>query len=298
MNFVKYVEIHTHAKCVTLLINFTGIIILGLSLNCLSPLCLLLLQIFPTMSPTWYYVASGSSGLVNWVSVTLSALADVLPPHLRAAGFGILLATFSLGFALSPILAAILDEPFHVTIVCCSLLAVAWIWTYMSLPETVDPEVAKDAIRTNAIARREWNSCGNTEVCGWKLSFAFIYRPVFELSILNRSYLFRLLSALAFFSGMVGTADRTLLLYYVEERLSFNNHDVAVMFMLSGILGILVQGILIKPLIGCFGERYIVVIAFVSSYPVWIHTPQQLFHPIIDFCIVRYLDFHRTFSLD
>jgi MFS transporter, DHA1 family, tetracycline resistance protein len=216
------------------------------------------------MSPTWYYVASASSGLINWVAVALSALADVLPPFLRAAGFGILLATFSLGFALSPILAAILDQPFHVTIVCCTLLIVAWTWTFISLPETVDPEVAMQAIRANANARKEWNSWGTKRVCGCNLSLAFICRPIFELSILNRNHLFRLLSALAFFSGMVATADRTLLLYYVEERLAFNNHDVAVMFMLAGILGILVQGVFIKPMIGYFGERYVVVIAFVS----------------------------------
>jgi hypothetical protein len=36
-----------------------------------------------------------------------------------------------------------------------------------------------------------------------------ILRLIRELAILNRNSLFRLLSALAFFSGMVATADRT-----------------------------------------------------------------------------------------
>lgn len=216
------------------------------------------------MSPTWYYVASGSTGLVNWIAVALSALADVLSPKFRAAGFGLLLAGFSLGFALSPMLAAIFNH-FQVSIVCCSILTVAWLSTVFCLPETLPPDVAAEAARVRLDEQQHQQQQhvggGSTR---WRKIWYVILRPVRELAILNRNSLFRLLSALAFFSGMVATADRTLLLYYVEERLAFNDHDVATMFMLSGILGILVQGVLIKPFNGCFGERYVIVIAFVS----------------------------------
>lgn len=231
-----------------------GIIILGLTLSCLSPFCLVLMQLIPTMSPTWYYVASGSTGLVNWISVALSALADVLSPKFRAPGFGLLLASFSLGFALSPMLGAIFSH-FQVSMVCCSILTVAWLSTVCCLPETLPPAAAAEARRIRA-AQQAINPTP------WDTTKNAILRPFRELSILNLNSLFRLLSALAFFSGMVSTADRTLLLYYVEERLAFDEHDVAVMFMLSGVLGILVQGVLIKPFNECFGERYVIVIAF------------------------------------
>ena len=129
---------------------------------------------------------------------------------------------------------------------------------YSVLPsETLPPEAAAEAARTRAARQVIDPSLLDTTINA-------LTRPFREICILNRNSLFRLLSALAFFSGMVATADRTLLLYYVEERLSFNEHDVAVMFMLSGVLGILVQGVLIKPFNECFGERYVIVIAFVS----------------------------------
>jgi DHA1 family tetracycline resistance protein-like MFS transporter len=208
------------------------------------------------MSPTWYYVASGCTGLVNWIAVALSALADVLSPNFRAPGFGLLLASFSLGFALSPMLGAIFNH-MQVSVVCCSILSVAWLSTVCCLPETLPPEAAAEAARVHAAQQA-------VDPTLWEATWNVLIRPFRELSILNRNNLFRLLSALAFFSGMVGTADRTLLLYYVEERLSFNEHDVAIMFMLSGVLGILVQGVLIKPFNECFGERYVIVIAFVS----------------------------------
>jgi DHA1 family tetracycline resistance protein-like MFS transporter len=96
------------------------------------------------------------------------------------------------------------------------------------------------------------------------MKFCFL-RPFKELSILNRNRLFQLLSALAFFSGMSASADQTLLIYYAEDYLSFNDHDVAVLFMLMGVLGIIVQGFCLKALTDCLGERTVVVISFVSG---------------------------------
>jgi DHA1 family tetracycline resistance protein-like MFS transporter len=226
---------------------------MGLSLSCLSPLFLVLIQLNPTMSPTWYYSAGTLTGLINWIAVALSALADVLPTEWRAAGFGLLLASFSLGFALSPILASLFNH-FQVSVASFSVLMIAWLVTVCFLPETLPAATAKEAARVRAEQVRSPTRWGRTQHA--------LLRPFREISILNRNSFFRLLSALAFFSGMVATADRTLLIYYVEERLAFNDHDVAIMFMLMGILGILVQGILIKPFNECFGERWVIVIAF------------------------------------
>jgi len=90
----------------------------------------------------------------------------------------------------------------------------------------------------------------------------FLLRPLRKLLILNRSTLFRILSALAFFSGMSTAADQTLLLYYVEQRLQFNDRDVAYLFMIIGLLGIIVQGVLLNKFIYWVGERNVIVIAF------------------------------------
>lgn len=207
------------------------------------------------MSPTWYYGVGTLSGVINWIAIALSALADVLPRQWRAAGFGLLLAGFSLGFALSPILATLFNH-FQVSVVAASVLTVAWFVTVLFLPETLPAATSAAARRV-----REEQARQHTTTRGRILHA--LSRPVREISILNRNSFFRLLSALAFFSGMVQTADQTLLIYYVEERLAFDDHDVAIMFMLSGILGILVQGVLIKPFNECFGERMVIMIAFI-----------------------------------
>ena len=206
------------------------------------------------MNPFWYYAAGSINGIVNWVAVALSALSDVMPPKWRAPSFGLLLAGFSLGFALAPLLAIVFDH-FQVSIFSYTLMLIGFILTVCFFPETLPPEAAAEAAQTRAAQYTEHATVAGKIL--WSIS-----RPLRELSILNRNQLFRLLSILAFFSGMVTSADHTLLIYYVEERLAFDDHDVAVMFMIVGILGIFVQGVLLKPLNDCLGERYVIVVAF------------------------------------
>ena len=58
-------------------------------------------------------------------------------------------------------------------------------------------------------------------------------------------------------------SSRTLLVYYIEERLNFNDKDIATMFLLMGLLGIFIQGFVLKLFNDKCGERYVVMIAFV-----------------------------------
>lgn len=51
-------------------------------------------------------------------------------------------------------------------------------------------------------------------------------------------------------------------MYYVEERLRFNDRDIATMFLLLGLLGVLVQGVLLRYLHDWCGERNVVLLAF------------------------------------
>lgn len=230
------------------------LLIMGVFLSTISPLVLVLLQLVPTMNPVWYYAAGACTGLINWIAIALSSLSDVMPPQWRAASFGMLLAGLYVGFATAPTLALLLTH-FQVSVLAFCMVLIGFINTLFFFPETLAPEKAAIAsqVRSAQVAgmttrqRIVWN----------------IKRPAWELSILNRSELFRLLSVLAFFSGMVSSGDQTLLLYYVEERLAFNDHDVAKMFLISGLLGILSQAVLLKPFIECAGERMVVTFCFV-----------------------------------
>ena len=195
-----------------------GILLIGVLLGALSPLSLLLVQIYDNMNPALYYTAGAVHGLVNWIAVALSALSDVMPRQWRAPSFGLVLAGFSMGLSCAPLLALYLGH-FNVSCLSISVVILAFVVVLLFLPETLPREAAQQAkiARTTELENLE----------GMAKHFWFLYRPFWELSILNRSTLFRLLSALAFFSGIGSSGDRSLLLYYVEERIGFTDKDVA-----------------------------------------------------------------------
>eukprot|EP00567_Pseudictyota_dubia_P003789 CAMPEP_0197446878 /NCGR_PEP_ID=MMETSP1175-20131217/11697_1 /TAXON_ID=1003142 /ORGANISM="Triceratium dubium, Strain CCMP147" /LENGTH=542 /DNA_ID=CAMNT_0042978047 /DNA_START=56 /DNA_END=1684 /DNA_ORIENTATION=+ len=230
-----------------------GIMTIGIFLSLLGPTCLVLLQVIPTMSPTWYYVAHTSTGVINWVTIALSALSDVMPKKWRAPCFGLLLSGFSMGFALAPSLALALSHK-GVSILSMSLVLFGFIFALCCFPETLPREISQKAVQTRADGTENETSADCIS--------RNMLRPLKELSILNRNRLFRILSLLAFFSGMSSSGDQSLLLYYCQERLAFNDKDVAIMFMIFGSLGIFVQGILLKPMNECLGERLVIIVAF------------------------------------
>jgi MFS family permease len=230
-----------------------GILTLGVLMSTMSPLCLLLIQLRPEMSPFWYYTVGAVQGLISWITIALSALSDVMPPKWRAPSFGLLLAGFSLGFAMAPQLALILGH-FYVTVVSLFMVLSGLLIVVFFFPETLRPETAREARRVREAQVEDLSAS--------KLALSNILRPMRELSILNRNRLFRLLSLLAFFSGLVTAGDRTLLIYYIEERLGFGDKDIATMFMIMGVLGIFVQGVVLKLLNEAIGERMVVTLCF------------------------------------
>jgi len=235
-----------------------NLLILGQMFAVLGPFSLVMIQTFPSSNPNWYYVADSAGGLISWISLALSALSDVMPKQWRAPTFGLLLSGFSVGFALSPVLALGFSH-YGVSLLSLSLLIVGFFYSLFYLPETLSPETAEAARNQRSEYHRR------SDESKMHCFLRTLARPVKELSILNRNNLFRLLSSLAFFSGMSSSADQTLLLYYVEDRLDFNDHDVAVMFGLIGLLGIFVQGFMLKPFTDLIGERLVVVVSFIMG---------------------------------
>ena len=228
-----------------------------MSLSALAPFALLFLHLKSNSSPYWYYGAHSISGLVSWMAVSISALSDVMPPKWRAPSVGLLMAGMMLGISIAPSLALFLD-PIHTMIVSVFSVCMALVIAYLFFPETLPPHVREDAMK-----RQEDEYAGRNgvfEKAVWAIS-----RPVREMAILNRNSFFRLLSALAFFSGMVSSGDQGLIIYYVEERLGFDASDVAFLFLVVGGLGFLTQVLVLKPLNDFIGERLVVVVCFVIS---------------------------------
>ncbi|KAL7535366.1 hypothetical protein ACHAXR_006446, partial [Thalassiosira sp. AJA248-18] len=204
--------------------------------------------------PFLYYASHALSGLVSWMAVALSSLSDVMPPMWRAPSFGLILAGFSMGFALSPILAVFLSH-LGVSIFSLGILTAGFLYACIFLPETLSPEASV----SSKLKRLSEQPNMETRLDVWKYN---LMRPMKELLILNRNKLFRLLSSLAFFSGIVSTADHTLFLYYVEENFGFDDNDIAKLFLIIGIMGIFVQTVVLKPLNSWIGERRIIIVAF------------------------------------
>ena len=231
-----------------------GIMRIGIGLSLLAPLNLVLIQIYPKMDPLLYYTSNAISGVISWMAVALSAISDVMPPSWRAPSFGLVIAGFSLGFAFSPILAIFLSH-LAISFFSLSILVAGFIFVCFYMPETLSMEAAQKAKITRAAEMPAMSS----RLDVWKY---YAMRPINDLLILNRNTLFRLMSALAFFSGIVGSADMALFVYYVEENLEFNEKDIAMLFLIRGLSGIVVQACILKPLNSTIGERRVIIFAF------------------------------------
>jgi len=224
-------------------------------LSLFSPLYLVLLQLDDGMNPAWYYGVNAIRGLLSWMAIALASLSDVLPPKWRAPGFGLLMAGFSAGFATSPLLAIWLDH-LYLSVFSFGLLVVMFGLALCLLPETLAKEQCEEN-RRRRIARLD----GAERESKWECVVRNVKRPVEEMLILNRTRLFRLLASLAFFSGLVLSAD-TLLALYVQDKFGATDKDVAVFLVMLGVMNIAVQGFVLKPLNDCVGEKWVLIVAF------------------------------------
>jgi DHA1 family tetracycline resistance protein-like MFS transporter len=92
-----------------------------------------------------------------------------------------------------------------------------------------------------------------------------IFRPIREMSILNRDVFFRFLTVAYFFSGMVYSSDKSLVLFYIEDQLNVRDGDLARMFFIMGLVGVVIQGLGLDLLLSCLGEKRLLVISFLSG---------------------------------
>jgi Na+/melibiose symporter-like transporter len=175
-----------------------------------------------------------------------------MPKKMRATCFGLLLSSFSVGFAIAPSLALKLTH-FQVSICSFMLLIASLIYAIFLLKETLPSEISE---RAKQIRYARY------EPTGWR---AIISLPFRELAILNRDNFFRVLACLAFFSGISSSGNQSVLIYYLEEYLAFDDGDVATLFVIAGFLGIAVQAFLLKVLLSLFGDRLVVFIAFMCG---------------------------------
>lgn len=253
----------------------------GIVISLLPPLALLWTVLHSTtttttstvVSPLLYYTAKSLNGLVHWMVLALSIVADVVvEKSQRAAGVGLLMAGFWLGLCLAPMVAVVVTtSQVQVVLLSCGLQLCGLVWAACCLPETLSMEAARHAREKTTQEQRIINDKHrqhNEQKHGYFFFFICLRsmtRPLRELSIVNRNALLRMLAVLAFFSGMATSGDQTLLLYYVDAVLHFDATDIAVMFLLVGGSAVIAQAVLLRPLNTCLGERRVLMVCFVAA---------------------------------
>jgi DHA1 family tetracycline resistance protein-like MFS transporter len=235
-----------------------GMIIASVSLTTLSPLVLVWMQWFDTVDPIFYYIANSLVGMVNYISIIFAAMSDTIPDEYRAASYAIILAGFYAGFALAPSFALLMSH-FQVSILSLVFMLGALVCAVTLFPETLPEDVAE----RNRVVQCLEHDEEETNTGQWIINA--MTRPVREISILNRDTVIRLVSMGSFFSSMVFATDSNLLLFYIEDQLDVRDKDIAQMFFVMGILGIVFQAFLLQPLTQCLGEKGLLVTSFLSG---------------------------------
>jgi len=234
-----------------------GIFLAALTVGLLSPVVLVFLLAVPSADPLWYYAASFAYSCMPFQSVLLASLADATPPRWRTATFGLSMAAVFLGFSLAPCVLLVTTH-FRASLISLGFYILSFLFTIFAVPETLPEAVAE-------VARESAKSSAASRPGGCRGIISFILRPLSDCSILIRTPILRFLSAINFFSSATLMANQTFSLYYIKEYIAFTDKDISVLFALTGIFSIIVQGGVLPPLANALGSRNVLLIAFISG---------------------------------
>jgi DHA1 family tetracycline resistance protein-like MFS transporter len=182
---------------------------------------------------TWLFVGRVISGLTGAGFVTAYAyVADVLPPDKRTSGFGLVGAAWGVGFVVGPALGGTLGAigprlPFWTA---AGLSFLSWIYGFFLLPESLPPE------RRESFAWRRANPVGS-------LTLLRSHPELLDLAGANLFYY------------VAHQVLPSVFVLYVGYRYGWDARAVGWTLAAVGVLNVLVQGTLVRPIVARFGER-------------------------------------------
>lgn len=194
-------------------------------------------------STAWLFVGRLLNAATAASFSTASAyVADVTPPEKRAAAFGMTGVAFGVGFILGPALGGLLGQfgprvPFWAA-AGVTLLNAAW--GLFVLPESLPPE------RRSAFSLKRANPFASLT----------LYR--------SAPGLLTLAAVFALYQVSHHVLPSTFVLY-TGERFGWEEGEVGLTLALVGIVSIVVQGGLVRPVIGRLGERGALLLALASG---------------------------------
>jgi len=197
----------------------------------------LLLFFAPNLA--WLFVGRVIAGMTGAsITVANAYLADVTPPEGRARSFGLLGATFGVGFILGPALGGVLGDidlrlPF---LVAAGLALLNALYGLLVLPESLPP-----GARTAAPGRRG---------PGWG-----VLNPLTPLRDLGRYPLVRNLAAAFVLIGMAQQVIFSTWVLFTGRVLGWSPAQNGVALAVVGLLAVVVQAGLVGPAMRVLGER-------------------------------------------
>jgi DHA1 family tetracycline resistance protein-like MFS transporter len=187
------------------------------------------------LSPSlgWLLIGRVASGITAATFATSSAfIADVTPPADRAARYGLISIAVGLGYIIGPPLGGVLGDidlrlPFFAA---AALTCANWLYVAFVIPESLPAE------RRAPFSFRRAN-------------------PVAAVTLYARRPDMLALAGVIFLYYLAQQSVQTTLVPYVAYRFDWSAKTVGTALALLGLGTILVQGLVLRPFVGRFGER-------------------------------------------
>ena len=191
----------------------------------------------------WLFLGRIIAGIMGASITTANAyIADVSTPQTRAQNFGFVGAAFGLGFIFGPVLGGLLGAislrlPFFVA---AGLALVNWLYGFFVLPESLAPE-------------------HRSTVSWWKMN------PLASLRRLGAYPLVAGLAVAFLFATMAQRGLENVWILYTGFRYGWDLLTNGLTLGLVGVMAVLVQGLLIKPIVARIGERRSITLGLTVS---------------------------------
>lgn len=192
--------------------------------------------LFMALAPTlwWLWIGRLLNGATAASFSTANAyLADVTPPERRAKVFGLMGSAFSFGFIIGPTIGGFLGEySLRLPFVAAAVLTFAnCLYGFFILPESLSVE------------RR-------AKTFDWKRA-----NPVGAFRLLRSRLGLLPLASVGFMFQLAHIVLPTIFVLYTTHRYGWSPGFLGLTFLLTGVLGVLVQIFMVGPIVSRFGER-------------------------------------------
>lgn len=197
------------------------------------------------LSLYFYFPAQALAGPNAILLLCTAYVTDLISPHNRASALALNMAAFASSFVVGPAIGGVTT-----TAVAAWLSVGGTFCTFFFMLIALNESLGSDA---KAKAWEKQRQEGKWAKAPWQC-----------LRILGRSRLATRLAVVASLAGFVALGFMEMLSQYLQIKLQYGTFDLAMLMIVAGVCGILVQAVLMRILMRFLGESYIIIFASVS----------------------------------